>query len=135
MYDDNCGVDYLSQEEKEKMDVLIYQFQVDQYQEFQKNTFIYSKVLKNIYQTMDIYQKSIGKFDVKKKNLIQEEMDVINHGLKNLNFKLREMIYQLDVDSNTIDDKIMKEINRVKEEREYQKNFIRPFLPLMILKI
>lgn len=133
MYD-GVSDEYLSQEEKEKMDILIYQFQLDQYQEFRKNTFIYSKVLKNIYKTMEIYQKSIQTFDAKKKYLVQEEMKVINEGLNQLNFKLREMIYQMNVDSNTIEDTIMEEILRVKKEREYQKNFIRPFLPFMILK-
>ncbi len=128
MYDD---VNYLTQEEKDKMDSLIYQYQIDIFQDFKNNTIIYGEVLKNIFQTIDIYQKKIKKIDSKKRIIIQNEMKVINQGLQNLNFKMREMIYQIEVDSLTIEDKILKEIYRIKEERKYEKEQIRPYLPFI----
>ncbi len=128
MYDD---VNYLTQEEKDKMDSLIYQYQIDIFQDFKNNTIIYGEVLKNIFQTIDIYKKKIKKIDSKKRIIIQNEMKVINQGLQNLNFKMREMIYQIEVDSLTIEDKILKEIYRIKEERKYEKEQIRPYLPFI----
>jgi|LauGreDrversion4_2_1035121.scaffolds.fasta_scaffold89224_3 hypothetical protein len=129
MYND---FDYLTQEEKDKMDYLINQYQIDIFQEFKNNTIIYSEVLTNIFKTMDIYQQKINKIDSKKRNIIQNEMKVINDGLKNLNFKMREMIYQIEVDSLTIEEKILKEIYRIKEERKYEKEKLRPYLPLIM---
>jgi len=129
MYND---FDYLTQEEKDKMDYLINQYQIDIFQEFKNNTIIYSEVLTNIFKTMDIYQQKINKIDSKKRNIIQNEMKVTNDGLKNLNFKMREMIYQIEVDSLTIEEKILKEIYRIKEERKYEKEKLRPYLPLIM---
>jgi hypothetical protein len=128
MYED---VDYLTQEEKEKMDCLINQFQIDQYNEFKKNALIYEEVLKNVYKTWNIYNKSMNKFNVNKSKIINEEIRIINDGLRNLNFKMREMIYQIDIYPNEIEENILREIYRIKEERKYQKEMLKPYLPLL----
>jgi hypothetical protein len=127
------NVDYLSEEEKEKMDLLINQYQIDQYEEFKKNAFIYNKVLKNVHKTWNIYQQNINNFNGSKSKIINEEMKNINEGLRNLNFRMREMIYQIEVYPNQMEDNILREIYRIKEERKYQKEILKPYLPLMML--
>lgn len=134
MYENGGEYEYLTQEEKKKMNYLINQYQIDQYQEFRKNTMIYGKVLKNIYKTLDIYQSSFKDVDMKKRNVIECEMRIINKDLRNLNFKLREMIYQMKVEPNTMEDNIMEEIYRVRREREFEKNMIRPYLPCRVFQ-
>ncbi len=130
MYED---VDYLTQEEKEKMDCLIYQYQMDQFDEFKKNAFIYKKVLKNVYKTWNIYNHSMNNFKGNKGKIINEEMKIINDGLRNLNFKMREMIYQIDIYPNEMEEKILQEIYRIKRERIQEKEIIKPYLPLIRL--
>ncbi len=130
MYED---VDYLTQEEKEKMDCLIYQYQMDQFDEFKKNAFIYNNVLKNVYKTWNIYQQNINNFKGSKSKIINEEMRNINEGLRNLNFRMKEMIYQIEVYPNQMEDNILQEIYRIKEERKEQKEMLKPYLPLMML--
>ncbi len=82
----------LSNEEKEKIDLLCNDFHQENIQQFMD----YTKMMKNIIENIHDQQEKIQKISIPQMRLMNQEIQVLQHQIENVLHQMKEMIYQLN---------------------------------------